>query len=123
MTTKLKLFWFIFLSLFSTSCDNKTQPEEFDYGQIENNKYSNSFFNLEMTIPTGWIIQSKEQTENLDKDGKELFVGEDKNLKTAIKRSEGSSAVLVTVFQYEVGAAVDYNPSFSLISENLIHFK
>lgn len=119
MITKQNLLGFILLTLLLVSCNNKGLAQDFDYGRIENNKYYNSFFNLEMTIPTDWIVQSKEQTENLTKKGADLMAGDDKNLKAVIKASDVNSAYLLTVFQYEVGVAVDYNPSFMLISENL----
>jgi hypothetical protein len=121
MTAKQNLLGFILLALLILCCNNKGLTQDFDYGQIENNKYYNSFFNFEMIIPTGWIVQSKEQTENLTKQGADLVAGDDKNMKSAIKASEINSASLLVIFKYEVGAAVEYNPSIMLISENLIN--
>ncbi|MFZ4465299.1 MAG: hypothetical protein ACOYN5_15745 [Bacteroidales bacterium] len=119
MTAKPNFLGFILLTLLLLCCNTQGVTQDFDYGQIENNKYYNSFFNFEMIIPTGWIVQSKEQTENLTKKGADLVAGDDKNLKAVIKASEVNSANLLAIFKYEVGAAVDYNPSIMLISENL----
>lgn len=119
MTSKQNLLGFILLTLLFVSCNNKGLTQDFDYGRIENNKYYNPFFNLEMIIPTGWIVQSKEQTENLTKKGADLVAGDDKNLKAVIKASDVNTAYLLTIFKYEVGSAVDYNPGFILLSENL----
>lgn len=119
MKTKLNLIGFLILTLFMTNCKQNGKPKDFDYGHIENNKYLNSFFGFELTFPDNWIVQSKEQTEELTKMGKDLVSGENKTLKAAINVSEVNSANLLAVFQYEVGAAVEYNPSFMLLAENL----
>ncbi len=119
MKTKLKLIGLFILIFSLTSCNQNGKPKNFDYGHIEDNKYLNSFFGLELTIPDSWIVQTKEQTENLSKVGRDLVAGDDKNLKAVIDASEINSANLLAVFQYEVGAAVDYNPNFMLVAENL----
>jgi hypothetical protein len=119
MKAKLNLIGFLILTLFMTCCNQNGKPKNFDYGHTENNKYLNSFFGLGLTLPDNWIVQTKEQTENLSKKGKDLVAGDDKNLKAIINASEVNTANLLAVFQYEVGAAVDYNPSFMLVAENL----
>ena len=110
---------FIILTVLTLSCSTNNKPENFDYGKVENNKYSNSFFEFSMDLPADWIVQTKEQTENLAKMGQELVAGDDKNIKAALKASEINSANLLAVFKYEVGAAVEYNPNFMLVAENL----
>lgn len=110
---------FLTLILFVSSCTQNVKPKKFDYGHIENNKYLNSFFGLELTFPEDWIVQTKEQTDNISKMGKDLIAGDNKNLKAVINASEVNSANLLAIFQYEVGAAVDYNPSFMLVAESL----
>jgi hypothetical protein len=119
MKAKLNLIGFLIITILITSCTPNGKPKNFDYGHTENNKYFNSFFGLELSLPDNWIVQTKEQTENLSKMGKDLMAGDDKNLKAVINASEVNSANLLAVFQYEVGAAVDYNPSFMLVAENL----
>lgn len=119
MRTGLNLLGFLILTVILVSCNSTEKPKNFDYGHTENNKYLNSFFGLELTIPNNWVVQTKEQTENMFKKGKDLIVGDNKNLKAVIDASEINSANLLSVFQYEVGAAVDYNPNFTVIAENL----
>ena len=84
MKTKLKLIGLLILIFSLTSCNQNGKPKNFDYGHIEDNKYLNSFFGLELTIPDSWIVQTKEQTENLSKVGRDLVAGDDKNLKAVI---------------------------------------
>ena len=116
---KTKLIGLIVLAVINTCCNPGGQSKKFDYGHMEDNKYINSFFSLELQLPDGWVVQSKEQTENITNLGKDLIAGDDKNLKAVLDASEVNSANLLTVFKQELGAAVDYNPSFMLVAENL----
>ena len=119
MRTKLNLIGLVLLAVLTFSCNSNSKPKDFDYGHVENNKYLNSFFGLELALPSDWVVQTKEQTDNLAKKGQELVAGDDKNMKAAIKVAEVNTANLLAVFKHEVGAAVDYNPSFMLVAENL----
>ena len=118
---KLYRLTIFLLLIIIASCNNQGKPKDFDYGRVENNQYINSFFDVKMTVPAGWIIQTKEQMDNLSKVGKELVTGDNSKMKAALKASEINTANLLSVFQYEVGSAVDYNPSLMLIAENIKH--
>ena len=124
MRTKIILMGLVVLTMFTFSCNqtNAGKPKNFDYGQVTKNTYSNEFFGLKIALPSNWIVQSKEQTEQIANVGKEMVAGDDKNLKAAITASEINSANLLAVFKYEVGSAVNYNPSFMLVAENLQNF-
>ncbi|MCH7774894.1 MAG: hypothetical protein IH784_10910 [Bacteroidetes bacterium] len=119
MTMKINLLGILFLTIITIGCNSHDKPKDFDYGRVENSKYINSFFDFEITLPPDWVIQNKEQTENLAEVGKDLVAGDDKNMKAILKASEINSATLLAVFQYEVGAAVEYNPKFMIVAENL----
>ena len=108
----------LILSLFY-SCASKSKPDTFDYGSVNDNVYKNSFFKCNITLPKDWVVQSKEQTELLANVGKNLVAGEDKKLESIIKASEVNTANLLSVFQYELGAAVKYNPNIMIIAENV----
>ncbi len=109
---------FFFIGCISISCGNTSQ-ESFDYGKVENSVYSNAFFDLTMNVPEAWMVQSQEQTQLLHERGKDFVAGDDKRLKKAIDASTVNTAYLLTVFKYEVGSAVDYNPSYILMAENI----
>jgi len=119
MKTSIQVFILFLLMIFSASCSNDGQPSGFDYGKVENNKYTNSFFDFEMSVPTGWSVQSREQTENLSKVGKDLMAGDDENMKAAIDASTINSANLLAVFKHDLKTAVKYNPNLMMIAENL----
>lgn len=122
MKKRVELIGLLLLIIFTISCSNSNKPKNFDYGSVVSNKYTNSFFDLEINLPASWIVQTKEQTENLVKQGKDVVAGDDKNMKAILNASEINSANLLVVFQYEVGAAVEYNPNFMLVAENIKSF-
>lgn len=116
---RLYLFTFFVsvISLFISCSPGK--PEDFDYGKVENNKYTNSYFDCEMSIPKGWVVQSDEQMEDLTKQGEDLIAGDNAVKKAILKASEVRTANLLGVFKYERGAAVDFNPNFIVVAENV----
>jgi hypothetical protein len=109
----------IALIFISTGCATHNKPKGFDYGKIEKNIYLNSFFRIEMEIPQGWAISSKQQNKRLRKLGEKIFAGDDKSLKTLIDANSINTAYLLTVFRYALGTPVDFNHSFMLVAENL----
>jgi len=110
----------LFLLLITTACQNKDgKPDNFDYGRVEDNKYVNTFFDFEMTLPADWSVQSREQLEDITSTGKELVAGDDEKMKAVLKASEINTANLLAVYQYELGSPVDYNPGIMLIAENV----
>jgi len=108
------------LILLLSACGGDKMPKSFDYGNVENNVYSNSYFGFTVDVPEQWIVQSKEQNEQLMNLGKEMIAGDDKSMKAVLNASEVNVANLLTVFKYELGSPVDYNPSYMLIGENVM---
>ncbi len=106
-----------FAALSCTS-PKKNVPLDFDFGKTENGKYTNNYFNMEVTFNPDWKVQNKSQMNDLIDAGEDLVAGEDKKMKAVIKASQVNAAYLLTVFENEAGAAVDYNPSFMIIAEN-----
>lgn len=92
--------------------------ENFDFGKIEDGLYTNNFFKLKIPFNPSWIVQDKQQMNDLVETGSDLFAGDDKTLKSAIKSAKVNTAYLFTIFKHEVGAAVEFNPSFMVIAEN-----
>jgi hypothetical protein len=117
---KTNLLLVLLLDVIATGClDKAGKPDNFDYGRVENSKYVNSFFDLEMTLPPDWSVQTQEQLEHLTNAGKELVAGDDERMQAVLKASEINTANLLAVYQYELGSPVDYNPSIMLIAENI----
>ena len=116
---KLNIFIALAFATILSSCNSYNTQKAFDYGKIENGKYSNSYFGLEIEVPTDWVVQSKEETDNLTQMGKDIITSDNDQLKALIDASEINTANLLIVFKYEVGSAVMYNPNFVCLAENL----
>jgi len=116
---KTKLSALILFAIIASTCYSQSKPIDFDYGRIENSKYLNSYFDFEITIPANWIIQNKEQMEKMAKAGMDMVIGDDANLKAAVKVSEINTTNLLVVNQYERGSAVEYNPGIVIVAENI----
>jgi hypothetical protein len=110
---------YVFLIINSNAADI---TKNFDYGKVVHNKYINSFFEMEMELYPDWIIQTKEQTEQIAELGKDLLAGDNKNLEAIIEASEVNTANLLAVFKYEQGSPVEFNPSVMVVAENLQNF-
>jgi hypothetical protein len=115
----------LFIAVALTGC-NKAKPIEeekgFDYGSVKDGLYTNNFFDIQVDVPKDWKVQSQEQSEAMMKQGAEAVAGDNKRMKAALKASEVNTASLLTVFQHDPGAAVEYNPNFMLVAENLKAF-
>ena len=119
MRKRIFLSTIFLLSIVLIGCNRNEKPKNFDYGHIDNNKYVNSYFDFEITLPDGWIVQNKDQMDKLASSGKDLITGDDPKMKAAFEASKINTANLLSVFQFEQGSPVDFNPSFLLVAENV----
>lgn len=119
----MKKLIYLIAALLLLSCGKGSQnmPENFDYGTLENNVYKNRFFKLSVPIHKDWVVQNKEQMQSIVETGSKMMTGDDKNLEAVVEASKINTAYLLTIFKYELGAAVEYNPSFMVIAENISH--
>lgn len=119
MKISIKHYGFIFLIMMSSICNSYGQLENFDYGHVDDRNYQNDYFGFTIKLPLEWVVQTKEQTENIANTGKKLIAGDDENMNAVIKASEVNTANLLAVFQYELGSAVEYNPNIMIVVESL----
>ena len=113
------LLLFISLLLFSNGfSQEQNASENFDFGTTEAGLYKNTYFNLEVPFDSTWSVQTPEQIKNLSEIGEEYIIGNDTEMKRMIKASKINVSTLLVIYKYEVGTAVDYNPSFMLVAEN-----
>jgi len=117
----MKKIVYVFVSFLLLSCVNKAKnlADHFDYGMVEKGVYKNRFFEFTIPVHEDWVIQNKEQINRIVTEGTKLIAGDDKNMEAVLKASEVNTAYLLSVFKYEIGAPVDYNPSFMIIAENI----
>ena len=114
----MRVFFFAVLLLVVAGC--KLQPKNFDYGKTENGVYTNNYFDFEIPVPPNWVVQNKEQVQQLQKTGEELVSGSNKELGAKIKAADIRTAILLTVFKNKTDAVTEkFNSSFIILSENL----
>lgn len=124
MKPTLKVLLLISFALLAACNNSSVKPideeEGFDYGRIRNEKYINTFFNLEMNVPKDWHPQNKEEIKELTNEGRKIVAAGDKNTEAHIKATEINTASLLVVFKYdEEDDFTDYNSNFMLIAENV----
>lgn len=112
----------IVLVLIGCNSQEKNLPDDFDFGSIQENVYQNNFFDMEITFDPDWIIQSKQQMNSIQERGVNTISGDSKTLKADIKASMVNTAYLFSLFKYEFGSTVEYNPSFMVVAENTKNF-
>lgn len=116
MKVKTYFIGLLFLMAILADC-SYGKSKNFDYGKVENGKYVNSYFGMEMSIPENWIVMSQENFDEAAKLGEKLITGDDKRLQAAVKVSEVRTANLLLVSEKEYGSA--NNISISIVSENI----
>jgi hypothetical protein len=119
---KKYLLIIILLTSLLIGCNSPVKTKDFDYGRVENMKYSNSYFDFEMTLPDNWVVQSKEQIKKINKIGMDVVAGDDENMKFAMNASLINTANLLSASEYEYGAPVDFNPSIDIVVENIKNY-
>jgi hypothetical protein len=108
----------ILTSALVISCSDK---KAIDFGTFEAGSYSNTFFNLMLSIPDSWHVLDLESRLEIMKRGGEIVAGENKSLKAAIKAADMQSINLLTAYEHPPGAAVTTNPGIMLIAEKIKH--
>ena len=90
-----------------------------NYGFSERNTYTNDYFGINITIPEGWTVQSREENSMLENLGRQNSgqTGGTQPASTSIE--ELQVIYLLVALQLEPGTAVDYNPGIQIIANNL----
>ena len=101
-------------------CEKKAS-DEIDFGTFHDSVYWNKYFGLTLTVPSEWSIQDQDSIQRFEKIGHKIVVGEDRNLKTAVKASELLTVNLLVVFKHPVSTPVPYNPNITCVAERVRH--
>ena len=108
----------ILSSVFIITCSEK---KAIDFGEFEGGIYSNSFFNLMLSIPDNWEVLDLESRMEIMKRGGEIVAGNNQGLKAAINAADLKSLNLLSAYEYPPGSAVETNPGIMLIAEKVKH--
>ncbi|ASS48082.1 MAG: hypothetical protein A3D31_00665 [Candidatus Fluviicola riflensis] len=132
-------FAFAFLGLvFLTACENPSvkqgksekmeqpevepfigKPDNFDYGKVENNVYSNSYFKCTMKVPKDWVIMNNEVAGKLQDKVVEKIGREHEDLKEVVDAGKINSANLLAISKFDPKTPTPSNPNFIIIAENI----
>jgi len=83
--------------------------------------FTNEYFGLTLPIPDGWFVASEESEKAIRDAGTAAVVGDDATLKAAVEASKKTTFQLLTLSEFEMGAAVEFNPSLTLMAERVSH--
>lgn len=81
----------------------------FDYGKVEENIYSNTFFNCTISLPENWVVVDLPFDNGVDKEQKKDI-------------SEIFSANLLSIFKYPLNSGTQKNPGISIVVENVADY-
>ena len=102
----------IISSVFIITCSDK---KTVDFGKFEAGVYTNSFFDMVLSLPDSWHVLDLESRMEIMKRGSKIVAGDNKRLKTAIDTADQKSLNLLTAYESPPGAAVTTNPGIMLI--------
>jgi hypothetical protein len=116
----MRSFIFILATALLFSCGQSSKiPDDYDYGKTENGVYTNNYFGIEVTIPDYWIVQSKEQVDQLIGKGVK-FLEENKEVASHVKKNREKTVILLAVFKYPMDSVNNgYNPFIMILAEKL----
>jgi len=119
---KITKFWvlagLIISSAFIITCSDK---KAIDFGEFEAGVYTNSFFDIMLSLPDSWHVLNLESRMEIMKRGGEIVAGDNKSLKAAIDAADLKSLNLLSAYESPPGAAVSTNPGIMLIAEKITH--
>jgi hypothetical protein len=108
----------IITSVFIITCSDK---KIIDFGEFEAGVYTNSFFDLMLSLPDSWHVLDLESRMEIMKRGGKIVAGNNKSLKAAIDIADQKSLNLLTAYESPPGSAVSTNPGIMLIAEKVNH--
>lgn len=122
---------FLFLSLLSVySCFDEykidkskgiVKKKAIDYGTFSNGTYTNSFFDLTISIPESWYVMDDESRIKLMQKGSKVVAGDNKNLNAVMEAADLQNVSFLISSEHEIGSPVESNPSIMILAENVAH--
>ena len=110
-----------FLAIGVLACGDEEAPVATDSSVVSEGTYTNEYFGLTLSIPDGWFVASRDTQQSMSELGKKLVAGDDATLEAVVEQSQKNTFQLLTVSEFEVGAAVDFNPTLILVAERVSH--
>jgi len=119
MKLKIALLLICFSSTFTIKAQDEEKP--FDLGTVEDNVYTNNFFQFNLPFPKGWYTKIDED-QKLTKKTFDNMEGDNADRTDWIDAARVKTAILIVISKYEQGARVSFNPNMVLLVENISDF-
>ncbi|WP_299777765.1 hypothetical protein [uncultured Formosa sp.] len=107
------------MCVISCKKEVKNLPEDFDFGEVKDNTYSNPYFGLTFEYPADWTQQSKHNIKAVTDKGEKYLARENTKMGSILKASQINTAYLFSLFRYPIKETKTYNASLSVIAENV----
>ena len=108
------------LAIGMLACSERESPVASGSSVVEGT-YINEYFGLTLSIPDGWFVASEDTGQFMREVGEDVLAGDDAMLKAAVEASKKTTFQLLLLSEFEMGAAVQFNPSLILMAECLSH--
>lgn len=106
--------------LLVTSCKQFTGiPDDFDYGEVENNIYSNKYFGFNFPVKNGWEALEKDYMDSVRSEGVKEMTDGNTELEKTFEASQIKTANLISIIKIETDVFQPYSANLSLVAENL----
>lgn len=113
------VFISIATALLLFACQKSGKPADFDFGKVENNIYTNTYFKFKMNVPAGWNVLPRTDAETHQKMGMEVAAYNNSELKKKNEKNTINTANLLSVFQFPEDSAKKFNSSLILVAEKV----
>lgn len=87
-------------------------PDRPDPGSLTGSTYTNKYFGLSITVPSGWQVQDSAYKKQLSEKGKELVTSDNQNTKSELEKAVDNVLNLLSTTQYPPGTSGVLNSSF-----------
>ena len=107
-----KFFPVVLFLLFFACTTNEDKPS---LGEVRDGVYTNEFFNLELVVPEGWTVGTREEVENFLEVGSETMKRLNDSLATVLDTNDFTDAILFIMNKYP-DASINPNRSVGVPS-------
>ena len=91
--------------------------ERIGLGQLSGRTYTHPHFKLSLTIPEGWYIQTKSESDQLVRTGTSMV--KDPSMRAAAESAQQRTLNLLSAFRHPLGTPVPVNENLILTAENV----
>jgi hypothetical protein len=116
LSMNLRLFVITISSTLILACGS---ANTFDYGNVEEDIYTNNYFQFAMPIHENWIVEDLDQLEQLVEDGTNSIASDNDELRFQLETSQIYVAHMLYLQRHSFTENSVLNPSLIIVAENL----